>query len=784
MRLVRHDYRIAKTSNKKKIDPETEPKKIRFEDIADSNIDALMDYNIRKTRDVNDILILFPDINLAIDMMVSSIISPNDFENVTFNVSNMSNKIPSNILAILNDIMTQELANYYDLTEKLPHMTYEAFATKGAYVEIVVSTTSMFNFFKERHNTIDKNGTTIEALSDVIDRYVGHSSNTRVVKVNDKSISISSDLNLLCIGDAYTDLLAEKKALDKKGKVGLELDVISQLNSYFEAEAIKRDNKGVIQLSYSTPTDLRPHNLVLDPNSVIPLYASGDKRDIYGAFVIIDTETGKPIDTAKYQYIQEEQLKEQEKNDVFTLTSLIVAEAEKGRKKDLEKAPELKISVAERELVRRNIEAIASEFIDPKLLDNDTVKFVQAVSMAEGLLKSGTSIIYIPKEQLFYLAFNYRENGTGKPILEDIYSLASMRALLFYSRVNAQIEGSITKTKVKVEIPSQDNPKVRIPEIDKYILNNIKKKVPWGITNPSLISSWIQRAGLNVEYVHDTLPKYEVDVMESGRELHEPNEDLEKTIKDRITARIGMTPEVVENGMADANFAAGIIAEKGMLAKRVYMKQLVLNRGLNQYARIIGLNDGVVYNRLISAIESNYDEIINSFSDEFKDKLKNIKVDKDGMAKYLVNDYFNYIDITLPKPNVNDEEVKTDHFNNFKDNLSDVVDFFFDDAGISDLLGDKSDDIKKGLLYTKMSEYLNTKGYFNDITEIVNIVKGNDVKINTLDVISNLKKKFEEAIKEHTEHSDAEEENTAPKTSTKKNDGVESNNNNDNNDNW
>lgn len=108
----------------------------------------------RKTLPADDIKVLHPEFEMAMKIVTSSILSPNDMttSSVSYDIGGI--KLPievkSSILAILQDAIESK----YKLSNKLPNIINEAKYEKGAYIEAVIPEASIDDIIHNRNTTI------------------------------------------------------------------------------------------------------------------------------------------------------------------------------------------------------------------------------------------------------------------------------------------------------------------------------------------------------------------------------------------------------------------------------------------------------------------------------------------------------------------------------------------------------------------------------------------------------------------------------------------------------
>lgn len=61
-------------------------------------------------------------------------------------------------------------------------------------------------------------------------------------------------------------------------------------------------------------------------------------------------------------------------------------------------------------------------------------------------------LLFVPKQLISYFVFDYREDGTGKSLLEDLEYILSMRSTFLVSRVLAMTRAAVEKTTIDIDM--------------------------------------------------------------------------------------------------------------------------------------------------------------------------------------------------------------------------------------------------------------------------------------------------------------------------------------------
>lgn len=93
---------------------------------------------LTKTNDSENIFKLFPDIGLAAQIIVSSVISPKDMIRSILNYRTLDSFLPSSLTSELLQILREELGTEYTLEDDLSKILHRALFESGSYVRVML----------------------------------------------------------------------------------------------------------------------------------------------------------------------------------------------------------------------------------------------------------------------------------------------------------------------------------------------------------------------------------------------------------------------------------------------------------------------------------------------------------------------------------------------------------------------------------------------------------------------------------------------------------------------
>jgi len=712
-----------------------------------NNIKSVSSYTTSRIRNNESIVELFPDIELSIQILTSSILAPNNMLGTALTLESQDIPVPIGVTSALLSTVDSYLKTNYKIRDELPTILRESLFTKGAYIKAIIPQTSIDSYIsKTKDNIAVGTGISMEELStELFDKengFLGESSDRYDVRTGlsteskDSNISITNESELnVTITDDY-DVLSltsiSKQVLPDMIKDKLGIETVSSM--------LKQDKKKIDVVTITADDENKkdiasmPLVIKLPVESVIPVHVSGEPENHMGYFVLLDNK-GTPIVNGNVSSF--EQGDDLNKVIINNAKSNIIEKAKKSLKGITKKAPVLEdleniyTSILYKKLSNKLKNGIFGDLvsIDEK---NDLFRIVFNRTLRE----LETKILFIPSELVAYYAFEYRDNGTGKSMLEKVSTLFSMRSILLFSKLMASVKNNTTLTKVEAKIDDDDpEPDVTKEKIISEVLKSSEMRLPIGVTDINDITEWIHKLGYSFNISSPGLPDTTIDINESSPSKTVPDDTLDEDIQEFIVMSFGLTKEMVKSGY-DPEFATVATANNLLLAKRVMQLQNILTPKITKHITILLNNDGLLKNKLAEIIEKHIASI--------RKKLK--PVISDEYVYILKNDP----DAKLPKPEVNESTSMKDAFDDYTSNLDDYLDLLFStDALPDDLLGDlsdKIDSIKAAIKTTLVKRWMNENNYMPELNQFLSINDDGEPTLNLLSEYNEYIESFATAI--------------------------------------
>ena len=735
------------------------------------NQEAVVRSIANKIRNNESILKLLPDLKICIQIMTSSIIDPNSMVTNGFNYQapslNLATSVKSSIISTIKDYIERN----FHLEDKLQTILEEALFTKGAYVEAIIPEASVdrlinysggYNGVNNNFQYVDNEGSKInsEALmlafsknnskpiysvnGESLKREYGVVSVDAKTDIGKKTFTFSeANLNLEITSD-YSILRSGKNIRDnltgdsKKDKYTMNLedelgnDKIEYLNSLFrnnagskpsEMEFVLKEDE-TFRESVDTPLVMK-----LPVESVIPIYAVGEPERHVGYFVVLD-QYGNPINLV--EALEDYDLMAacgNTQNPVASgdIKTNIINKARLGLfggladVTGLEGMEQLYNDIVDHMIKSRLRNGHLDELVDVKESAD-----IYRVMLARALQSKGTKLLYMPVELVQYYAFDYRKNGTGKSLLEDLLVLASMAGMLLYANVKSSIQNMIPVTDITLELDEDDtNPMVSAEKYMSEVLRTNNVGFPLGTTEHTSLHNWIIRQGYTLKVVSPYLPKMDVtrdtrtgiggDVIDSGNETY-------TNIMNMILKSLGISPELIEQGLKE-DFAATVVLKNKLLAKRIIRLQDKFMLMLSKHVRKYLTNDPLLKQEVLDTIKANK-EVINKHlkAETAEDADVSLsKVKASDMAEYIYDVFRTELEVVLPYPEFGNDDEKAQAFDGFKTRLDSAADALYSpellDTYFIGGAGGDADKIKGIIKAGVLKKWLQNNNYMPELFE-------------------------------------------------------------------
>ena len=757
-------------------------KKETYYGLNQSKFKSISDTQRVRLNENENILDLFPDILLAEQIIVSSILSPKDMFTGNLIYQTKDIIIPSTVQMKINDVIKSHLETYYDIKTELPCILRDALFRTGSYVSAVLPEAAVDeiingrNYATESHKSlinelISSAGHSrsigilgpptkqqeISALESFFNSETPRSNHSNFVTLSNGSkekmfIDGATTEKFLEITDNYQVIKLPRllKAIaNQRIKRAIRNPIYTRASGSISTEGYvpNGDNAQKKKLTTSEFMDLvykskppnnevfsifptkdhqkrhsigRPLRIRIPSESVIPVYPPGDPSNHRGYFVMVDIDgnwvTRSTVDLSN-NGLQSLLANQGISNN---LNSLMLQKANKSLSDPqndtvIDNMLEIYSSIVENDMVNRlrnGVYGTQMEVCKDKEWDR--------IMLARALSGKMTRMVYFPKELVTYYAFDYHKNGVGKSYLDQVKLLTSLRAVLLFSKVMAQLKNAINVTKVDMTLDAEDQDPIKTIEIATHDIMRLRESYfPLGVNSPVDLVQWIQRAGLMFTFKgHAGLPETSFEFSTSNMQHQLPDQATSDDLRKQTFMTMGLTPEQVDEGFS-AQFATTIINQNAMFAKRISMLSDATSLHLTEDVKNIVINDTIILQEIMKILKESGDDVLKYLKEEEKELYEK---NPDKFILAFLDKIVDNILVNLPKPNVASNAVQAEDFNNYSDILDKVLNSIVSDevfAGpFAGEFSSHANEIKAFWKHFLLRKWITDEGFLPDISEI------------------------------------------------------------------
>lgn len=729
---------------------------LNLPDIASANYDRIQNNE--------DVVQLFPDVELCIQILTSCIISPNDMLSNKLTYIPPELKLPMELKRSLLEKIEDYIEKTYKINSNMSNILREALFTKGAYIEAIIPEASLddiisdyksgngigigYGFETYLNNKLTPNfnylgqtnkvGLTFtnEANPIVSFNNLNETKDNLVFSEEDLGISITDNPKILSMKDAMLKNI--EKRFTNRHRISKEDVNYDKLDTFFR-DGSKYQYKHFIQVKTKDDASRRsigsPLVMKLPVECVLPVHATNDVSKHLGYFVLLD-QTGSPLDPSQYLGQDEEYNWDQsnvESGTRFALTRK-AKEAILGiTKKDvkLNQLEDIYSSLVE-SMIKKKLETGAyGDLVDiKKNADIFKVMFLRALRAKQ------TKLLFLPKELVQFYAFEYRDNGTGKSLMEKVTVLYSLRAIMLFSRLMAYIKNSTNRTTVNATLDDDEpDPEGRMEQIISETLKLRQSQFPLGIVKLNDLTTWAQHLGINYKIQGGGLPNMDISIEDGAPSKTIPDEELDRSIKEYIFMAFGLTPEVVESGYS-SEFATTVVAKNLLLAKRVTRLQEQFTVMLTEHIQKLIVNDNYLLDDLKQIINNNKSKLRKALKgNKEQQSINNIKDDE--IVDYVLETYVSEMVVELPQPEMFQAQSAKESFDAYKTSIDETADIVFSSEALVDeyfgAMSGKVDTIKAIFKASLLLKYITKNNYIPELTEFLTKDDDGNPIFNALD---------------------------------------------------
>lgn len=277
------------------------------------------------------------------------------------------------------------------------------------------------------------------------------------------------------------------------------------------------------------------------------------------------------------------------------------------------------------------------------------------IMLARAFAKQQTQVLFLPIEMMTYIAFDYDGDGVGRSLLDEMKVLNGLRANLLIANTMTALKNSINRTEVKVKFDPEDpDPLKNMEMIHDLIVRSRGPSFPIGQNNPVEIADYLQRAGFEFIYEgHPGLPDMAIDFGEKSSNYTKVDVDFENELRAKTTMKLGLTPEMIDQAM-QPDFARTVTANSTLFSKRVMNGQEIFLPQLEDLLHKAASASASLVKELEEIAKQHMNSIklaeLRHPSGEAMTK-EDIQANKAQIARIIAMNFLAQFNVNLPRPN-------------------------------------------------------------------------------------------------------------------------------------
>jgi hypothetical protein len=353
-----------------------------------------------------------------------------------------------------------------------------------------------------------------------------------------------------------------------------------------------------------------PMVMHIPSESVIPVHVPGTPQNQIGFFVLLD-EDGHPIVRQQITDHYQQMAQRMSTSGNFPSAMLNKVKTQMNgfdiyNRDHLDYSARVYGDMVEQDLLSRLRNGAYGNSVE--IGKNEEI---YRIMFSRALARQHTQLLFIPAEFMTYFAMRYNQDGIGESLLDEMKILNSLRSMLLFANVMAGIKNSIGRTEVKVKFDEDDpNPEKTLETSIHEIIRSRQNFLPLGVNSPAEVMDFITRAGYEFTYEgHPGMPDVAIDFGEKNSNYTKPDTELEDNLRKRAIMKTGVPPETIDAAY-QPELATSVVTNNILLSKRVMQIQDEFHPLLAQHMRQHAMNSQDLMGDLRDILRENFKKIV------------------------------------------------------------------------------------------------------------------------------------------------------------------------------
>ena len=634
--------------------------------------------------DSQEIRDMLPDIELAKQVVCSSIISPQDMISTDINFTVDNEDLPTELVTPMRARLERFFTQDYRLAEFVPKAIEEALFGGGAYPLITIPETGLDSLINHGGRV------TLESLhaelnEDMTPRNIGilgsgekrgavNISVTLESAFSDfpeeipaleqpfHNVILTDNLNVLKfpavleqagrqrVQNAYHRAGFSAASRTPRHRASLEATAVTQDKDYVKAierELYRpRNTSGGLAMAlapvsrYSRTPKGHPLVMRLPMESILPVHIPGSPERHVGYFVLLD-EYGNPLYRSKgsdyYRQFEDRMRSDKDLLSSMNATSYrqMFGNQDQIQQLSLDAKLNSYSTIVENDFLNRLRNGALQQ--DVEITSNN--EFYR-IMLARQLGNLGTQVLFVPIDLTTYIAADYDDDGVGRSLLEKSKLISTMRSILMFANTMRAMRQAVGKTSLKIQLDPEDaDPATTVEQMMHEFMRTRSRAFPLHVNNAHDLVGFLQNAGVDIVVSgNPNYPETSMDQEERQMPHSEINTELEELLRRKHMQAFSLPPEIIDSA-SQIEFAESIVSGNLLFAKRIVLWQRCFAGHFNDHIRKFVFNSGSLMEGLRSdireALKQVKDANLQKMREAFELDEPEIRVANEGIAEQV-----------------------------------------------------------------------------------------------------------------------------------------------------
>ena len=617
--------------------------------------------------DADALMQILPDIELCKQVLIGVILSPKDMYSTEVGFTADAELFDGEIIRGFLEVVEKYVVRKYNLNDRLEKILESALFKDGSYPIVILPENNLDRIINQTYNpgmedyanqlyrkSTDSGYGLLGRLDKVSNESHGQSQ-AQFEELIFPNITVTDNFNVLKHNSLDRKIRQSKleSMFSNEAFTGMTDDEIEQL--YNKPTNVANQNAAVVLDATTTGNKGCPLTIALPSSSVIPVATPGRPDEHVGYFVVLN-EKGMPVDSnVSRNYLDEFRSRynagsSDENSDVMQQVKIAMGVGNNGK---LDAVEDKHLDVFG-PIITNQLENLLRNGMYDEELSFDLTQNIKRLMLTRALGNRRTQLLFVPKELMVYIAFDYDKDGVGVSLLQKTSIIGSMRMALALAHNMGQLKNAIPRRKVSVEFDEDDpDPSKTIAQVQNLLLQQSIKSYPLAANSPTDMQAALQNSAIDMSFTGDApgLPKTKVEFEDWASQDQGGNPEYAEELRKQHIMGLKLNPEMVDPSQSP-DYAVEVVNNNLMMSKTVRHLQKTITRHLTDFVRKFCRYSGDFKRECIKVIE----ERRRAIDDEI--------YGQHSVAEFI-DAFLDTVEVTLPSPDRSRVEQQTTAFEQY-----------------------------------------------------------------------------------------------------------------------